>query len=69
MTLKFKTNINCGNCIRSVSGFLNELENIRWEVDTTTPDKVLTVEGESLDEAEIIDAVESAGFELKVLAE
>jgi len=69
MTLKFKTNINCGSCIRSVSGFLNELENIRWEVDTTMPDKILTVEGETLDKAEIVDAVESAGFELEVLAD
>ena len=64
MKLKFKTNINCGNCIRSVSGFLNEIENISWEVDTTTPDKILTVEGENLNKKEIVDAVENAGFDI-----
>ena len=64
MKLKFKTNINCGNCIRSVSGFLNEIENISWEVDTTTPDKILTVDGENLNKKEIVDAVENAGFDI-----
>ncbi len=67
MKLKFKTNINCGNCIRSVSGFLNEIENISWEVDTTTPDKILTVEGENLNKKEIVDAVENAGFDINEL--
>jgi copper chaperone CopZ len=67
MKLKFKTNINCGNCIRSVSGFLNEIENISWEVDTTTPDKILTVEGENLNKKEIVDAVENAGFDIDEL--
>ena len=67
MKLTFKTNINCGNCIRSVSGFLNEIENISWEVDTTTLDKILTVEGENLDKKEIVAAVENAGFDINEL--
>ncbi|MEY4465215.1 MAG: hypothetical protein RLZZ465_845, partial [Bacteroidota bacterium] len=34
-TLQFNTNINCGNCIKSVTPFLNALESIEaWEVDT-----------------------------------
>jgi copper chaperone CopZ len=67
MKLKFKTNINCGNCIRSVSGFLNDIKNISWEVDTTSPDKILTVEGENLNKKEIVDAVENAGFDINEL--
>ena len=68
MQLQFKTSINCGNCVKSVSGFLNEIENIQWTVDTDNPNKILTVEGESLDQAAIIDAVESAGFDIEPIA-
>ena len=33
-TVKYKTNINCNGCIKSVTPFLNELDNIEtWEVD------------------------------------
>lgn len=68
MLLQFKTTINCGNCVRAVSGFLNELPGIdRWEVDTTNADKILTVEGPQLDPAAISSAVEDAGFEITPL--
>ena len=64
---QFKTNINCGSCIRSVTNFLNELEGVeRWEVDTEDPDKVLTVEG-GMEEAAVIEAVEDAGFDAESL--
>ncbi|HMR43676.1 MAG TPA: heavy-metal-associated domain-containing protein [Saprospiraceae bacterium] len=64
--LEFKTNINCQNCVRSVSGFLNEVESIKsWSVDTSTPDKILTAEGDHLMAAEIIDAVKEAGFDIE----
>lgn len=63
-TLKFKTNINCGNCVRSVTGFLGDVEGIdHWEVDTTVAEKWLTVQG-SASEAAIVEAVEDAGFEI-----
>lgn len=65
MELKFKTSINCGNCVRTVTGFLNDLENIEWEVDTDNPEKILTVKGENLKAEEIIEAVEDAGFDIK----
>lgn len=64
MKHQFKTNINCENCIRSITPALNALPEIEhWEVDTNNPDKVLTVE---LDEDEnptlIIEALEKVGF-------
>lgn len=63
-TLQFKTNINCSNCIRSVSGFLKEVDGIvRWEVDTGNPDKILTIEGTAPANA-VIAAVEEAGFDI-----
>jgi copper chaperone CopZ len=63
-TLQFKTNINCSNCVRSVSGFLKAVDGIvRWEVDTDNPDKILTVEGTVPADA-VIAAVEEAGFDI-----
>ena len=67
-TLKFKTNINCGSCVKSVSGFLNEVESIeKWEVDTTISSKILTVMGELVTEKEILETVYEAGFDIEVL--
>lgn len=64
--LKFKTNINCNNCIRSVSGFLNDVEEIkRWEVDIANPEKILTVEGDEVTAEAVIEAVEEAGFDIE----
>jgi copper chaperone len=66
--LKFKTNINCGSCVKSVSGFLNEVESIEsWEVDTANADKILTVKGAAIEEKEILDTVYEAGFDISPL--
>ena len=66
--LQFKTNINCQNCVRAVSGFLNEVSKIReWKVETDDPDKILTVEGDEVTIAEIVEAVEDAGFDIELL--
>jgi len=62
-TLKFKTTINCGNCIRTVTPFLNEVEGIKsWNVNTESPDKILTVETD-LDAELIVETVEDVGFD------
>lgn len=61
---KFKTNINCGNCVRSVTPFLNELDSVEhWEVDTEDPEKILTVEGEDGVIEEVIAALKTSGFD------
>ena len=67
MQIKFKTNINCANCVKSVSSFLNEIEGIKWAVDTSVPNKILSVEGEIIDINKIISAVEDAGFDIEEL--
>lgn len=63
-TLKFKTNINCGGCIATVTPALNELKDIQhWEVDTANPDKVLTVQtGKGLSSEQIIGALKEKGY-------
>lgn len=66
-SLRFKTNINCGNCIRSVTNFLNTLQGVEsWSVDTTVPDKILTVAG-TASAAQVKAAVEEAGFDIELL--
>lgn len=61
-TLKFKTNINCGGCIKAVTPTLNGEKAIQtWQVDTTNPDKMLTV-ATDLNAEQVLALVESAGF-------
>ncbi len=65
-TLKFKTNINCSGCVAKVTNALNQAageEN--WEVDTTVPEKILTVKAEDVSAEEIEQAVRSLGFKIE----
>ena len=64
-TIKYKTNINCEGCIKSVSPFLNELDNIEtWRVDIENPDKILQVHLEDENEEVVVEVVKKAGFEI-----
>lgn len=65
MKYKFKTNINCGGCIAKVTPFLDGESQIKnWEVDTENPAKILSVESDSLSQSEIMQLVQSAGFDI-----
>lgn len=67
--MKFKTNINCGNCVRAVSGMLNQEKRIAsWSVDTEHPDKILSVEG-ALRPDDVVQTVYQAGFDAEWLPE
>ena len=62
-TLKFKTNINCGGCIATVTPYLNAMKDIdKWEVDIANPNKILSVQTDNLSAEEIIKTVEKAGY-------
>ena len=64
--IKFKTNINCNGCIKSVTPFLNSLDNVEvWKVDLKNPDKILEVELEDDNKNIIIESVKKAGFEIE----
>jgi copper chaperone len=68
--LKFKTNIKCGGCIETVKPFLNNVENIeKWEVNTTVPEKILTVNAAENVEEEIVTAVKAAGYTIEKIQE
>ena len=63
--MQFKTNINCGGCIKAVTPSLKAVSGVtHWEVNIENPDKVLTVEGNA-SASEIIQAVKNAGFDIE----
>lgn len=66
--MKFKTNIMCGSCIEKVTPQLNKVigEN-NWKVDTTNPQKILSVTNESLNSKEVINAVQAAGYKAEAI--
>jgi copper chaperone len=70
-TIQFNTNINCGNCIKSVTPFLNAIDSVdSWEVDTNNPSKVLSIQTEEDATAvttSVLDALQQAGFKAEVL--
>jgi len=62
-TLKFKTNIKCNNCVAKVSQYLDESVNIKeWSVDLESPDRILTVTGEGINNDLVKDTVMKAGY-------
>ena len=67
--IQFNTSINCGNCIKSVTPFLNALEELdSWQVNTDVAEKILTVETEISSqemEQKVIAAVSEAGFKIQ----
>jgi copper chaperone len=68
-TLKFKTNVNCGGCIATVTPHLDQLEGVvKWSVDTSNPLKVLTVETSGLDADVIVETLKNAGYKADLMA-
>jgi copper chaperone len=62
-TLKFKTNIQCGGCIATVTPYLDKLKGIGyWGVDTTSAAKILTIQADHLPAGEVIAALKNAGY-------
>ncbi len=64
--LKFRTNINCGGCVKAVTPYLDKVDGIlEWNVDTTDKNKILTVKSDGITQEEIIEIVKKAGFEIE----
>ncbi len=60
---KFKTNINCSNCLAKVQPFLEQEEKVKsWTVDLESEDRILTVDSEDMTEEEVFKTVLKAGF-------
>lgn len=66
-TLRFKTTINCANCVRAITPALNAEPAIQaWQVDTTSADKLLTVHTD-WGPAQVAALVKEAGFEAQAV--
>ena len=62
-TLKFKTNINCNNCIAAVTPHLYSAVQIKeWNVDITDSQKILTVSGDDITPEYVIETLKKAGY-------
>lgn len=62
-TLKFNTSLKCGGCVAAIQPKMDQISSItKWEVDLSQPVKVLTVEGENLNENDIVSAIKDAGY-------
>lgn len=62
-TLKFKTNINSGGCLPKVTPFLNKYKGVEsWEVDTSNPNKTLTIESDGATEEDIKTTLQKVDF-------
>ena len=67
-TYRFKTNINCGGCVKNVTPYLNELDDVdTWKVDTDNPDKVLEVVLDEGGPEQVEIAVKKAGFRIEMV--
>ena len=65
-SLKFKNNIKCSGCVAAVMPFLNKEKTIeKWQVDIANPDKILTVEGDTVKKKEVMEAVKKAGYQIE----
>ncbi|MCH6198528.1 heavy-metal-associated domain-containing protein [Aquiflexum sp. LQ15W] len=66
MKKQFKTNVKCGACVASITPEMEKIAAGLWQVDLTSPDRILTVESEK-ESAEIIKALENAGYKGELL--
>lgn len=65
-SLKYKTNINCGGCVSTVTPYLNSVKGIsNWKVATDSKDKILVVEGDDIESQSVEQAVRDAGFNIE----
>ena len=58
----FKTTINCNGCVIKVGKVLNDPAISSWNVDTDSPDKILTVTSDILTAEDIVSKINSTGF-------
>lgn len=67
-TLRFKSNINCGSCVAAVSPALDSEKSVlKWEVDLTHDDRILTVETDKLTSEDVKVLLDSTGFKVEAI--
>lgn len=65
MIRKFKTNLRCDGCVSSIRPLFDAAHGIKsWRADVESPDKVLTVEGDSVNRSQVEDLLGKAGYQV-----
>ncbi|WP_347925084.1 heavy-metal-associated domain-containing protein [Pontimicrobium sp. SW4] len=67
--VKYKTNIQCTGCIKSLTPVLNNLDNIdSWKVDLESSNRILEVDLDDNDKETVFNAVKGLGFEIEEIS-
>lgn len=62
--IRFKTNLRCDSCVQKIAVFLDPETSISsWEVDVSSPEKILSVSGSEVNVALIQALIAKAGYE------
>ena len=66
-TSKFKTTAKCGGCVAKIGETLDKVvARDQWNIDLSTPDRVLTITSDLSDDR-VIELVKEAGFKAEKL--
>lgn len=67
-TSQFKTTIKCGACVNNVTASLNEtVGQDNWKVDLASPDRVLTVQSDSVSAEKVVEVLSKVGYKAEIL--
>jgi copper chaperone CopZ len=67
--IRFKTTLKCNGCIAAVKPSLDAIDGlVKWEINLSTPDRILTTQVISADvNKKIVNAFKAAGYEAVLL--
>ncbi|WP_026463729.1 heavy-metal-associated domain-containing protein [Adhaeribacter aquaticus] len=66
--LKFKTNIEDQESVAKVGSFLDHQEGInKWDVDTNSEDKILSISGSNINPQKIENTIQQAGYQAEMI--
>lgn len=67
-TIRFKTNLKCGGCIKAITPGLESLNIIdSWSVELENPDRVLEIKAPEDVSEQVIESVKKAGYQISRL--
>mgnify|MGYP001172799337 CR=1 FL=1 len=67
--MKFKTNINCNNCVAKVQTTLDGLVGAgNWQVDINNPEKILDVKNLEIASHDVTNRLKRIGFSAEEVA-
>ena len=67
-TIRFKTNLKCGGCVKAITPGLESLNIIdTWSVELENPDRVLEIKSPEDVSEQVIESVKKAGYQISRL--